>query len=56
MTASPSLAMARSYGTPAMRLDLVEPAVDGAGHHSGKRFFALGRARVALEEEAFQLP
>jgi hypothetical protein len=35
--------------------DLGEPAVDGAGNHTGKRLFALGRPRVALEEKPFEL-
>src|SRR6202020_3279278 len=37
------------------RLDLAQPAVDGAGHDAREGLFALGCARVALEEEAFQV-
>ena len=55
MTASPSRAIARSYGRVGDGLDLGEPAVDGTGNDTRERLFALGRAGVALEEEAFQL-
>ncbi|GAB4964528.1 hypothetical protein JHV675_43700 [Mycobacterium avium subsp. hominissuis] len=37
-----------------MGFGLAQPVVDGVGKHSGERLFALGGARVALEEEALE--